>query len=91
VNPDKAPKTSRSTRDRGKSAGPAFRRVTCKGPPANMSGKPRRLHKRFGNSWQGTIDWAKGQNWWPLVMNERGEPYSDQRWFIWVLREEPQP
>jgi hypothetical protein len=91
MNPDKAPKTSESTRNRGKSAGPAFRRVTCKGPPANMSGKPRRLKKRFGIGWHEVIAWAQSCAWWPLCINERGEPYSDQRFWIFILREEPQP
>jgi hypothetical protein len=87
MNPDKAPKTSRSTRDRGKSAGPAFRRVTCKGPPANMSGKPRRLFKRYGNSWVEALAWAQSQTWWPKCLNERGEPYADSRWYIFVVDE----
>ena len=57
--------------------------------PANQRGLPRRLLKRESQSWDEAIAWAQVQDWWPRVVNHRGEPYSDNRYYIFVLREEP--
>lgn len=91
MNPDKSPKTHRSTRERGKAPGQHWKRSPVREPPARMRGLPRRLLKREGQDWEGAIAWAQAQDWWPLVVNERKEPYNDHRWYIFVLREEPTP
>lgn len=89
MNPSKSPKTSRSTRERGKAPGQHWKRSPVREPPANLRGLPRRLRKREGQDWTEAMDWARGQDWWPLVANERGEPYSDHRYYIFVLKREP--
>jgi hypothetical protein len=92
VNPDKSPKTSASTRDRGKALGKPERGLPCVAPPPGTNGRPRRLYRRaVGVTAAMAIEWAKAQSWWPLVTNAHGWPYSDQRWYVFVLREEPKP
>jgi hypothetical protein len=59
-------------------------------PPPGAKGKPRRLRSRNGETWREADAWARNQDWFPLVVNHHdGQPYSDARYYLWILREEP--
>lgn len=60
-----------------------------KAPPEGSEGKPRRLMKRVRQSAAEARAWAETQAWWPLVTNPDGHPYCDNRFYIFILREEP--
>jgi hypothetical protein len=49
-------------------------------------GERRLLLRCREHTSEGVIGWAKSKDWWPRVARER--PYSDARWWIWILREE---
>ena len=84
------PGQSKSARDRGKASGEAFGRLPCSAPPPGTNGKPRKPCRACaGSTGMEAHAWARKQDWWPLVTNHHdGAPYSDHRFYIWILEEE---